>query len=210
MGKIIFNIGYIFLGINFILSLILINKKMPRSFYVFTFYLFVILCIQILASYLKNLGINNLYLSHYYFILQFLLLSYFYYQVLENDFQKKIIKITVPLCLLILGIQYWYNLELFYKFNLFEIFITSFLLIIFAMFHFYNILNEKRIYYYINSGIFIYLFGSTFLFITGNLINTLTNDFRNIIWILNGFLYIIYQIYIFIELKQSFLNKKNE
>lgn len=183
---------------------------MPRSFYVFTFYLFVILCIQILASYLKNLGINNLYLSHYYFILQFLLLSYFYYQVLENDFQKKIIKITVPLCLLILGIQYWCNFELFYKFNLFEIFITSFLLIIFAMFHFYNILNEKRIYYYINSGVFIYLFGSTFLFITGNLINTLTNDFRNIIWILNGLLYIIYQIYIFIELKQSFLNRSKK
>lgn len=111
------------------------------------------------------------------------------------------------MCFLILGIQYYFNIDLFYKFNLFEIFITSFLIIIFSMFHFYNILNEKRTYYYLNTGIFIYLFGSTFLFITGNLINTLNSDFRSIIWKLNGILYIIYQIYIFIEFKNSFFNK---
>ncbi|ODS81579.1 MAG: hypothetical protein ABS44_19090 [Chryseobacterium sp. SCN 40-13] len=41
------------------------------------------------------------------------------------------------------------------------------------MFHFYNLLNKEKNYYYINTGILIYLFGSTVLFISGNLINTL-------------------------------------
>lgn len=181
---------------------------MPRALLVFTIYLLLMFVIQITSVFLRAKFINNLYLSHFYFILQFLILSFFYLEILNNDFQKKIIKAAMPLCLIILGVQYYFNTDLFYKFNLFEIFITSFLIIIFSMFHFYNILNEKRVYYYINTGIFIYLFGSTFLFITGNLINTLTSDFRNIIWILNGILYIVYQIYIFIEFKKSFLNKK--
>ncbi|WP_432670653.1 hypothetical protein [Flavobacterium sp. SM2513] len=47
------------------------------------------------------------------------------------------------------------------------------------MFHFYNMLGGKKNYYYINIGIFIYLLGGTFLFITGNLINSLSSDFRN-------------------------------
>ncbi|NHN28097.1 hypothetical protein FIA58_020660 [Flavobacterium jejuense] len=175
---------------------------------IFSFYLLVMLIIQVSVIILRSQNIPNLYLSHFYFILQFLILSLFYFQIFNNSLQRRIIKISVPLCLGILGIQYYLNIDLFDKFNLFEIFITSFLVIIFSMFHFYNILNEKRVYYYINTGIFIYLFGSTFLFITGNLINTLTNDFRNIIWILNGVLYIVYQIYIFIEYKKTFLNKK--
>ncbi|VXB61931.1 conserved membrane hypothetical protein [Flavobacterium sp. 9AF] len=147
-------------------------------------------------------------MSHFYFIIQFLLLSLFYYKILNNSFQRKIIKITVPLCLGILSLQYYLNFESFDKFNLFEIFITSFLIIIFSMFHFYNILNEKKEYYYLNTGILLYLFGSTVLFISGNLITRLELASSEIIWILNSFLYIIYQIFILLEWKEIFYNKK--
>lgn len=199
--------GNVILLVNSILYLKIYFRE-NKAFKIFSFYQLIMLIIQISVIILRCQKTPNLYLSHFYFILQFLILSFFYLEILNNDFQKKIIKAAMPFCLIILGVQYYFNTDLFYKFNLFEIFITSFLVIIFSMFHFYNILNEKRVYYYINTGIFIYLFGSTFLFITGNLINTLTSDFRNIIWILNGILYIVYQIYIFIEFKKSFLNKK--
>jgi len=158
---------------------------------------------------LSGEGKNNLYLSHVYFISQFVILSLFFLEILESKLQKRVVKISVPLCLIVLGIQYYYDNELLYRFNLFEIFITSFLLIIFSMFHFYNILNENKKYYYINAGILLYLFGSTVLFISGNLIATFEISSSEIVWMLNSFLYIVYQIFILIEWWKMFIEKTN-
>ena len=181
-----------------------------KAFTIFTLYLIVMFLIQMSSEiYIYNKE-DNLFLSHYYFILQFILLSFFYIYILDNNFQKNIIKVSVPTCLIILGIQYYLNNNLFYTFNLFEVFITSFLLIIFSMFHFYNILNEKKEYYYINTGILLYLFSSTVLFICGNLISKLDRKPSEIIWILNAFLYIIYQLLIFKEWWDFFLKKTNK
>ena len=181
---------------------------MPRSYYYYTFYLFLMVVIQSYTSYLKNIKQPNLYLSHYYFILQFIFLSLFYLEIINNSFQRKIIKFSVPVCLVLLGIQYNLNDDLYNKFNLFEIFVTSFLIIIFSMFHFYNILNEKKKYYYINTGILLYLFGSTVLFISGNIISRLDLAPTKIIWMLNSVLYIVYQIFILLEWKEIFIKKQ--
>jgi hypothetical protein len=205
--KIIIYIGYLLLGINFILFAIKLNKKRPRSVYIFTFYLLVMIVIQFFTNYLSNIGQNNLYLSHYYFIFQFILLSLFYLEIINNSYQRKIIKIAIPFCLVVLGIQYFFNNDLYEKFNLLEIFITSFLIIIFSMFHFYNILNEKKRYYYLNTGILLYLFGSTVLFMSGNLISRLDLALSNILWILNSLLYIVYQIFILLEWREIFYKK---
>jgi hypothetical protein len=205
--KIIIYIGYLLLGINFILFAIKLNKKRPRSVYIFTFYLLVMIVIQFFTNYLSNIGQNNLYLSHYYFIFQFILLSLFYLEIINNSYQRKIIKIAIPFCLVVLGIQYFFNNDLYEKFNLLEIFITSFLLIIFSMFHFYNILNEKKRYYYLNTGILLYLFGSTVLFMSGNLISRLDLALSKIVWILNLLLYIVYQIFILLEWREIFYKK---
>lgn len=209
MLKIIIYIGYLLLGINFILFAIKLNKKRPRSVYIFTFYLLVMIVIQFFTNYLSNIGQNNLYLSHYYFIFQFILLSLFYLEIINNSYQRKIIKIAIPFCLVVLGIQYFFNNDLYEKFNLLEIFITSFLLIIFSMFHFYNILNEKKRYYYLNTGILLYLFGSTVLFMSGNLISRLDLALSKIVWILNLLLYIVYQIFILLEWREIFIKKTN-
>jgi hypothetical protein len=205
--KIIIYIGYLLLGINFILFAIKLNKKRPRSVYIFTFYLLVMIVIQFFTNYLSNIGQNNLYLSHYYFIFQFILLSLFYLEIINNSYQRKIIKIAIPFCLVVLGIQYFFNNDLYEKFNLLEIFITSFLIIIFSMFHFYNILNEKKRYYYLNTGILLYLFGSTVLFMSGNLISRLDLALSKIVWILNLLLYIVYQIFILLEWREIFYKK---
>jgi hypothetical protein len=207
--KIIIYIGYLLLGINFILFAIKLNKKRPRSVYIFTFYLLVMIVIQFFTNYLSNIGQNNLYLSHYYFIFQFILLSLFYLEIINNSYQRKIIKIAIPFCLVVLGIQYFFNNDLYEKFNLLEIFITSFLIIIFSMFHFYNILNEKKRYYYLNTGILLYLFGSTVLFMSGNLISRLDLALSKIVWILNLLLYIVYQIFILLEWREIFIKKTN-
>ncbi len=207
MLDLLIHIGNLLLGINFILFFIKM-KKISRAILVFTLYLLCILIIQITSVYLRSQSINNLYLSHYYFILQFIFLSIFYLEIINNTFQRKVIKISVPICLISLSIQYYFNHDLLVKFNLFEIFITSFLIIIFSMFHFYNILNEKRKYYYLNTGILLYLFGSTVLFISGNLITRLDLAPSKIVWILNSLLYIVYQFFILLEWREIFLNKE--
>lgn len=159
----------------------------------------VIAIIQLTTRYFSRNGMNNLFMSHFYFVLQFVILSFFYKTILPVNAQKKGVLTGLIVCLSILSIQYYYNPSLFYTFNLLEIFITSFLILIYAMFHFYNILNESKEYYYLNTGIFIYIFGSTVLFLSGDILSTIDKSYGKIIYTLNGLLYIVYQIYIFIE-----------
>jgi hypothetical protein len=205
--KIIAYFGILLLIVNGLLF-IRVAAKQDKAFKIFTIYLMVMVLIQISTAVLQFLSMHNIFLSHFYLILQFILLSLFYLEILPVRFQKRVIKIAIPSCLAVLAVQYYLDATVFFRYNLWEIFITSFLIIIFAMFHFYNLLNEKKTYYYLSIGIFVYLFGSTFIFITGNLLVAMNNDFGHIIWIMNSLLYIVYQVYIFLEYKHRILNKK--
>lgn len=208
MNQIVAYIGYFFLLLNLILFFIRFSNQ-GKAYKIFTVYLGLVFVVQILAEILIQQKRNNLFLSHFYFIGQFIVLSFFYLNILKKvDFQKNIVKGGLILGLSILGFQFVNDNTLFFKFNLFEIVITSFLLIVFASFHFYNLLNEKKEFYYINMGILIYLFGSTILFLVGNLMTSLSPKLNKIPWILNSFLYIIYQLFILVEWKKSFSKKE--
>ena len=206
MNNFFADIGYLILLINVILFIKGFSNN-GKAFKIFTLYSVLIFIIQIIVNVLNYFKINNLFLSHFYFILQFFLLSFFYLTILNNNFQKKIIKLLLILCPFTLMMQYVINPNLFFKFNLFEIFITSFPIIIFATFHLYNLLIEERKFYYINLGILIYLFGSTILFLTGNLINVLSTELKQLTWVLNSVLYIMYQLSILAEWKINFSKK---
>lgn len=206
MNNFFADIGYLILLINVILFIKGFSNN-GKAFKIFTIYSVLIFIIQIIVNVLNYLKINNLFLSHFYFISQFLLLSFFYLTILKINFQKKIIKLLLILCPFTSMMQYIINPNLFFKFNLFEIFITSFPIIIFATFHLYNLLIEERKFYYINLGILIYLFGSTILFLTGNLINVLSTELKQLTWILNSALYIMYQLFILAEWKINFYKK---
>jgi hypothetical protein len=207
MWNLFANIGYLILFINLILF-IKGARNYGKAHSIFTWYLGVIFLVQITSMILKKFNINNLYLSHFYFIGQFILLSLFYLNILKGELQKKIVKGCLIIVLLALAIQYAIDFSLFLKFNLFEIFITSLLLILYATFHFYNMLNGKKEFYFINIGILFYLFGSTILFLVGNLTIVLSPKMNKITWILNSILYVLYQIIILVEWKKSFSKKR--
>lgn len=208
MNQILAYIGYFFLLLNFTLFLKSIAHK-GKAYKLFVFYLGLILIVQILSEFLIRQKTNNLYLSHFYFIGQFVVLSLFYFNLLKKvALQRKIVKGGLIAVLLVLGLQYFNDPSLFLKFNLFEIFITSFVIIIYAAFHFYNLLNEKKEFYYINIGILMYLFGSTVLFLAGNFMTSLSPEINQLPWIFNSFLYIVYQVFILIEWKKSYSKKK--
>jgi hypothetical protein len=190
-------LGFLLLGINLILFAKISITTRQKSFVIFTTYLLAMVLIQTLTSIYHLKSLNNIFLSHFYFILQFVILSFFYFTILNNKKQKKIVKTSLIICLLVLTIQYLLDKSLFFHFNMFEIFITSYLLIVYSFFHLYNSQKSKKYFYYLNIGLLFYLFTSTILFLFGNLINSNSNS--KTIWVINNILYVIYQLFILAE-----------
>ncbi|WP_240622634.1 hypothetical protein [Flavobacterium crocinum] len=155
------------------------------------------------------LNMNNLFLVNIFFIGQMILLGLFYYSISKINVQKKFVKISLVLALAVLTIQFVNTPKEFLKFNLFEITLTSLLIVVFALIHFYNMLTENKTYYYASMGIIIYLLSSTVLFIIGNLTSTLNSDVKYISWMVNAFLNVVYYLFILYEWKVSFSPKRS-
>jgi hypothetical protein len=187
----------LFLCINALLFIFLVSKTKTKTHRILMFYLLTILCVELYATWLAFNGIHNLHISHFYFVFQLIILGIFYYTICTPSFQKSFIKYSMTGCLLILAIQYTITPETFFKFNNLEIFLTSYLLIIYALFHFYNLLSSKKTFLYFNIGLFMYLFGSTVLFLLGNL--SLFVDIKGINFDINRLLLIILHLFILIE-----------
>lgn len=175
----------------------------------FTVYLVSICVIQIIGyiySYHKE---NNLYLSHYYFIIQFIFMSLFYKELFLKT-QKKIVNYLLIGVLITLTIQYCIKPELYVQFNILEIFITTVPLIIYSIIFLYNSLSKPSKYVYINAAVLIYLTTSTLIYILGDYLSVFLDDQEvKGIWLINRVLYVIYVILILIEWKQN-LQPKNK
>lgn len=187
-------------------------KKKQVALLLFSLYLFACSATMILVEIIANKGENNLYLSHIYFISQFIFLSFFYKELFHKK-QKKWVYFTLLLILAFLSIQYINNPELIYKFNILEIFITSFPIVIYSIIHLYNSLSKKGNYMLINSGVLIYLTTSTLIFILGDYLSN--SNYKGInaitrIWMLNKVLYFVYLILILLEWKKSFYQVKKK
>ncbi|URM37034.1 hypothetical protein [Flavobacterium anhuiense] len=198
--------GYLILLINLLLySYSFFRKEKANVFFVS--YLTFIFIIQISMEILYYLKRNNLFLVNSFFIGQMLFLGLFYNSILKVKSQKQFVKISLVLALLVLIVQFINAPQEFLKFNLFEITLTSLLIVVFALLHFYNMLTENKKYYYVNIGIMLYLLSSTVLFIIGNLTSVLNNEVKYLSWQLNAFLNIVYYLFILFEWKVSFSKK---
>ena len=146
---------------------------------------------------------HNLFLSHYYFIGQFIFLSFFYYLLLNKIIFKKIIVIVLSIVVTIIGVQYFNIPELYYTFNLWEIVLSFTPIVIYSLFYFYESFGvENKRYLILSSGVFFYLLSSILIFSAGNLINLSNLPFT--IWNINTFLYITFQLLVFIEWYRNF------
>ncbi|WP_299015611.1 hypothetical protein [uncultured Polaribacter sp.] len=165
------------------------------------------------SSYLNNLGENNLYLSHYYFIGQFILLSIFFSKILNG---KKLVaaikKILIAIIILLIGYYSFYPKD-YFRWNVFEIAITSIPLLIYSFIFFTQKIDFKanNLFIYFNSGFFVYLLSSTLLFTLGNigLENIEIKPIKIIVWKINSFLYLSYQILVFAEWYKNFRKVKD-
>ena len=171
-------------------------RKNSVAFNIFTFYLSFILIIQLITSYKGYFKENNIYLSHYYFIGQFVLLSLLFKKILKKRVLQKVITIILIFTLIALSVFYIIYPSSYYQFNIFEILLTSIPLILFCFLFFIQTIDgSDKKFIYIISGFFLYVLCSTLLFSAGNL----EKDTRNIIWWTNSILYLVYQLLIFVE-----------
>ena len=150
------------------------------------------------------LRMNNLFAINIFFIGQMILLGLFYHSLLPIKSQKIFVKASLFVALSILAVQFIMEPVQFLKFNLFEITLTSLLIVVFALLHLYNLLTETKKFYYVSIGLIFYLLASTVLFLIGNLSSGLSNDVKYLSWMLNAFLILVYQFFILYEWIRSF------
>lgn len=203
-------LGYFILALNTILYFKSYRQK-SIAFKIICYYLLFCLILQMRVSYLSRQQISNLFLSHYYFVGQFLFLSFFYKSILKSKIKKRLINLFLFIIPFLIIIIYYINPLDYFKFNLTEVIITSLPLVFYSILFFSENLNATKKFIYLNSGVFIYLISSTFLFSVGNLINGSTSEhsFKNYIWLLNAFIYLVYQILIFTEWYKNFRKSLN-
>lgn len=179
--------------------------KQIKALKFFVPYLIIILIIQVTSTVLGRLKIPNIYFSHYYFIAQFILLSLFYHRIFLSQTIKKIILLLIPPVLLGIGLQYFFDPSLYFKFNLIEIIVLTTPLIVYSfLFLVQTLSNPKKEFIYANSGILLYLLCSTLIFSSGNIMQTLPENINEMVWTANAFLYLVYQVLIFIEWYKHF------
>lgn len=190
-------------------SLSCLKKNRALNFFLIYLVLtFCVLSLSIILVLVFNVR-NNLFLSHFYFIFQFIFLSLFYLELFTKE-QGNWVKSIFYIVVFIIGVQYINDFSLFYKFNLLEIFLTSFPLVIYSIIHLYNSLTKSSGFIYINAGILIYLAVSTLIFILGNYISEIDSNIAFNVWFLNKVFYVGYLILIIIEWKKSISRIKSK
>ena len=195
----------LFLIFNTLFYLICFKKK-KKVFRIFCLYLILMSGVQILSIFIgKVLHKPNLFLSHFYFISQFLILSFFYYHLLKS---KIVFLIIIPV-FLFLGYQYLFDHSLVNKYNVIGIALTQLILMIYSILYLYRSLNGEAEFLIVNIGLFLYLISSTLIFASGNLVfNEKISEALNFLLVnLKRILYFVFQILIFIEWRKNYYKK---
>ena len=188
-------VGYCLLAINVFLFFKSYRNK-TVAFKIIAFYLLYSLILQLRMSYLASLKEDNLHYSHFYFIGQLVFLSFFFIEELKNKALTKRIKTYLLFALVALGISYYLYPESFYKFNVFEIVLTSVPLLVYCFIFFTKrVGSSNNNFMFFNAGLFLYILCSTLLFAAGNL----KASIKLYIWAFNVVLYLIYQLCILLE-----------
>lgn len=203
-------LGLLFLLINAILFFTTFKNR-NLLYKIITIYLILLFIVESCCNYIGFLyPNNNLFLSHYYFIFQFLFLSLFFYNLFKNPILKNLVVVFLVLETVALIQQYLKTPAIYWKFNLFEIASTSVLLLLYAVI--YLIINfkiTKHPYFFFCSGLIIYLSSSAIIFLSGNTDLVLfTKPIYFDVWIFNSLFYLVYQYLIYREWKE--LNRKSE
>jgi len=199
--------GNVLLLINAIIYLKSYRKVNSIAFKVFSIYILTILIIQFLSTIYFELLIENIHLSHYYFILQFILLSIVFRILINKRFFKRLIELYLVCIVIYLSIYYVLNPESYYSFNVTEILLTSIPLVVYNLVFFVQKIDDpNKEFLFSFSGLFIYMLCSILLFSASKV--NVSKEVKGIIWYTNLILFIAYQSLILFEWYKNFRKKE--
>ena len=197
-----------FLGINILCFIKSFVYNKGKAFKYISYYIFSISLIQILSIVIVKIYDSNLFLSHFYFLIQFVFISLFYKEILKEKLASKMIKVSFIVIPAIILSQYLIDVKLFNSFNLLEVLLTSVPILILSLLYYFKSLTEKIIFPYVNTGVFIYLLGSTLIFASASVTTGLSRDLNKYLWRINSILYLIFQFLIFYEWYKNIRHNK--
>lgn len=206
-GSFVDNAIFFIIIVNAFLYVIAYRKnRHSHLLALFAAYLVLGCLLQVYMWYLTLDRSNNLWVAHIYFAMQFVILSLFYRNMFYKG-QKRFVLYVIALVVLVLGIYYVSDVSKIMTFNLLDIFVTMLPIIAYTIVHLYNSLTKKGNFLLINSAILIYFSTSALIFFVGTIIQvegevapTLEKAGRRI-FMINDFMFLLYQITIFLEWK---------
>lgn len=216
MEKLWFQLIFSLLGLMFLFvnTILFISNKAIRPLVSKTF-LFYLASLCIVEIFCNIIGVlypnNNLFLSHFFFIFQFVFLSVLYYQLFKSKIIKKGIVLIFILQTTILSYTYFTGYADFWNFNNYEIVSCSIALILYAILFIFSNIEKEHLYFHFSIGLILYLISSISIFTSGNLELVLCENPYIDIWIFNTLFYIIFQYMTFKEYKNFVaMSKKRE
>lgn len=141
---------------------------------------------------------NNLMHFHVYFIAQFIILTFFYVELLK----QKWLFLILGAVGVFLVYQYSVNPEMIMRYNPLGVIITQGLIVVYAIAYFYKFLRGEDEFIIVNIALFFYLLSSILIFASGNLVfnmELITEEGYELLLNLNRVLYFAFQILILIQ-----------
>lgn len=138
---------------------------------IMSIYLWAMLCIEIISEILLFLTNYTLFISHIYFYSQFILIGIFYHQICEQSVQRMFIRWYFAGTASLLILQYFISPEISYRYNLLEVFLTNYLLVICSLMYIYNTTPENRTFSFLNLGFLTYGISGGTIFLFGNILS---------------------------------------
>lgn len=162
-------------------------------------FLWTMLFIQLASEVATCLYHYNLYFSHIYTCSQSVLLGAFYYRICRNVKQRKFIKWYLICMTLVLMIQYIIYPSLFFRYNIVEIILGNYVLVIASFFYLYNTTSEKRHFAYLSLGILLWAVLDISVLMFGNVLAMIQIQESGIIWLMRQFSVLLFHTMILIQ-----------
>ena len=184
-------------------------KEKGKAYKIFAVYLVVIAVIQLNASFLKYITPikNNLFLFHFYCILQFIFLTFFYKELLKQKWLYAVLVIVLG----IIAFQFIQSPAMFFRYNPLGVTLTQGFVVVYSVLFFYKYLHDNNKFLIINIGLFFYLLSSILIFASGNLVfnmELITEYGYHLLLNLNNVLYLGLQFLIFVTWWKNYYSKK--
>ncbi|WP_281754822.1 hypothetical protein [Neptunitalea chrysea] len=167
--------------------------------------------VQLVMRVLKENHMENIYVSHAYFILQFVFVSLLFKELIPNlrfRMLSKYLLIGIPI---IVSILFVFDPKAFWNFYIPEIIMCSIPLIGYIIYYLFISLEVKKsVWILVSIGLFVYLISSLLVYVGGNyLINNDTESgYIGQLWLVNNFIYLGYQVLITVEWYKNFRRKE--